>query len=332
MIFKFLNKLFNAIKSEKNNRDSTYRIAGIVENYEETGKVYAKINTRGTSKVFDKKISTLYEKKWLDGFNKEDVAYISFLYAAEETKQLPLIEFFPRKKQRVTRSVLGLGMLFITFLILSNLTAIKVSQISIFGSTITFPAALIFFPITYFFDDILTEVYGFQVSRLIIWGGLVCNTIFTFLTWVSVYLPASTVWSESTHHAETAYKLVFSGSPRIFFASAIAYFFGEFLNSTILAKLKILTSGKYFFLRVIGSTAVGVGIDSSLFCSIAFFNILPVSMIIDLILTQYIFKLFYEIVMIPFTYLLSALLKKVDNVNYYDFETKFNPFSLDLND
>lgn len=332
MKIKFIENFINIIKAEKNNRISKYCIVSIDENNENADEIFVKVNVRGTSKIFNKKISVLYQKKWLKDFDQEDVAYIAFLYAAEKTEQLPLIDMFPRKKHRITRNVLSLAMLFVTFLILSNLTAFKVSEISIFDYNVSFPAALIFFPLTYFFDDILTEVYGFKVSRLIIWGGLLCNTIFTLFSWLTVYLPASSNWNESTHHAEKAYELIFKGSPRIFLASAIAYFFGEFLNSTILSKLKVLTSGKYFFLRVIGSSAVGVGIDSILFCNIAFFNVLPISMITDIILTQYLFKLLYEILMLPITYVLSSLLKKADNVNYYDFHTKFNPFALDLKD
>lgn len=235
------------------------------------------------------------------------------------------------KNTPMTLSIIVIGMLFVTLLLASNICSFKVIQLSItstFG--LELPAAVIFFPLTYLFDDIITEVYGFKVSRLIIWTGLLCSGLFTMCTWLAVSLPASPMWSANTHNGQEAFELVLLGSSRIFLASAIAYFFGEFLNSIILAKLKVLTEGKYFFLRVIGSTAVGAGIDTSLFCHIAFYNILPEAIIWKIVVTLYLFKLIYEILMLPVTYGVVAFLKKKDGVDYYDRDTRFTPFSLKL--
>lgn len=238
-----------------------------------------------------------------------------------------------QNKALATRRVIFMGMLFVSFLIVSNLTAFKVVEIYLTKEFfINFPAALIFFPLTYFFDDILTEVYGFKVSRLIIWGGLACSAFVTFFTWVAVQLPASPVWDANTNHGASAYELVFSGSLRIFLASIAAYFFGEFLNSIILARLKVLTAGKYFSLRVMSSTAVGAGVDSIIFCTIAFWNIMPAHIIWEIIVTQYLIKLVYEFIMLPVTYSLVRYLKKTDQIDYYDANTRFNPFSLKLTD
>jgi uncharacterized integral membrane protein (TIGR00697 family) len=133
-----------------------------------------------------------------------------------------------QNKSSTTKRVVLLGMLFVTFLVVSNFTAFKVAEIQLTSDfTLNFPAALIFFPLTYFFDDILTEVYGFKISRLIIWGGMVCSALVTFCTWIAVYLPASPVWDANTHHGSEAYALVFQSSFRIFVASMLAYFCGE---------------------------------------------------------------------------------------------------------
>lgn len=232
----------------------------------------------------------------------------------------------------VTIRVVFLGMLFVSFLIVSNLTAFKIVEYHVFkGMIINFPAALVFFPLTYFFDNILTEVYGFKISRFIIWGGLFCSTLMTLCTWITVQLPVSPIWDANTHHGNAAYTLVFSGSIRVCLASMIAYFFGEFINATVLAKLKVLTHGRYFTLRVMSSSALGVGIDTVIFCNIAFWSVLPLPFIWTIIATQYIIKLAFEAIMLPVTWHLANYLKKKDKVDYFDNNTQFNPFSLTLN-
>lgn len=239
----------------------------------------------------------------------------------------------PPQQSIATKRIILIGMLFVTFLIVSNLTAFKVAAIQLTSHfAIEFPAALIFFPLTYFFDDILTEVYGFKMSRLIIWAGLACSALVTACTWIAVHLPASPIWDMNTQHGEKAYELIFTGSFRIFLASTLAYFFGEFFNSTILAKLKIITAGRYFALRILCSTAFGVGIDTLIFCHVAFWNVMPSAIIWKIIITLYLFKLGYEVMMLPVTYSLTNYLKRIDNIDYYDIHTKFNPFSLSLSD
>lgn len=236
-------------------------------------------------------------------------------------------------KQMPSKKIILMGMFFVSFLIVSNLTAFKVVEIYLTRDFfINFPAALIFFPLTYFFDDILTEVYGFKVSRLIIWGGLACSAFVTFFTWLAVQLPASPIWDKNTNQGAHAYELVFSGSLRIFIASILAYFFGEFLNSIALAYLKVVTAGKYLSLRVMSSTAIGAGIDSIIFCNVAFWNVLPHKIIWEIILTQYLLKLGYEFIMLPVTYSLTHYLKKSEQIDHFDTHTKFNPFSLRLSD
>jgi uncharacterized integral membrane protein (TIGR00697 family) len=235
------------------------------------------------------------------------------------------------QKPIITPHVLVLGVLFTTFLIAANVAGFKIVEINLPFLSIHFPAGLIFFPLTYFFDDTLTEVYGFKVSRLIIWTAFFCNILFVVSIWASTNLPSASSWTAAMPEADQAYKLVFASSSRIMIASMIAYFSGEFFNSIILAKLKILTSGKYFFLRIISSTVVGAGLDTVIFSNVAFWGIFSSALLWEIIFTEYIFKVGYEIVMLPVTYKIAAYLKRLDQVDHYDFNTRFNLFSLSLN-
>lgn len=217
-------------------------------------------------------------------------------------------------------SVILVGILFTAFLILSNIAAFKIAAVGNFF----FPAGLVFFPITYIFDDILTEVYGFKISRRIIWSALLANSIVFLGAWITTYLPYAPDW-----HGQDAYALIYRAAPRIFVASSFAYFFGEFTNSVILAKLKIKLSGRHLWLRVLASSAAGVGVDNLIFMHAAFLFTVPYSTVLTMFFTMYIAKLSYEICAIPFTYKVANYLKKKDNVDYYDFNTNFNPFSWD---
>lgn len=321
-----INKLFHRIKqlfqipSDKI-FSNAYRIISVDENYQNIAKVYVKVQATGKATIFDMPVSELYQKKWLDNFSHEDVAHIAALYSAEQTNKLDLIKRFPKQTAANRSSVISVGILFTTFLILSNLAAFKIAS---FGS-ISFAAGLIFFPLTYVFDDILTEVYGFKVSRRIIWTALLANTIVFLGTWLTIYLSPSPYWPH-----QQAYATVYQGTLRVFIASVISYFFGEFANSIILAKLKVLTSGERLWLRAITSTMIGVGIDTLLFTHIAFLFIIPYSGIWQIIGTMYLLKVLYEICALPITYHVSNYLKRTDNVDHYDVKTNFNPFSLEL--
>ncbi len=301
--------------------DEKYRIIAVDDSYENTGKVSVKIQVVGSNKTFTRPVSDLYTKFWLDYFNKEDVAHIAALYTAEHTQNLALIKKFPKRSPITRESVIVIGILFTAFLILANLTAFKL--VGFHG--LTFTAGLIFFPITYIFDDILTEVYGFKVSRRIIWIGLLANTIIIVGTLITTYLPPSPYWQD-----QAAYATVYQGTLRIFIASLVAYLAGEFANSIILAKFKIFTSGRYLWMRLVSSTMTGVGIDTILFIHIAFLFSTPYHILWQLIALVYIVKVSYEICAIPITYRVVNYLKRKDNVDHYDFGVQFNPFSLEV--
>lgn len=329
-------KAFNYIKkynpfNEKRVISAKYQVIAHEENYEGTGKIYVKVRMNGTRNAFYKPVGDLYKSEWIEDFSHEDSAFIAVLYLSEKQKAPEIVPLFPRKKQHLTRNVIILGMLFVSFLILSNLTASKIVELNLKilpfwpSFTLEFPAALIFFPVTYFLDDTLTEVYGFKVSRYIIWGGLFCNSLVSLGIFFSIILKPAHFWDY-----QQEYALILSSTYRVFLASIIGTFFGEFCNAVILSKIKILTSGKWLWFRVITSSSCGVAIDSLLFCVIAFYGSLSNSTIINMILTQYIFKVGYELCALPVTYFITGYLKKRDKVDYYDYGTNFNPFSLKL--
>lgn len=311
----------------------SYQIAGVVEANEKHG-ILINIIVNGSAKRFKKSIQEIYTKEWLQKFSHEDVAHIGFLIAAEYKGDFELVKQFPRKKNFISKNVVFLGMFFVCFLILSNLTAFKIGVINIpfINTTIEFPSALIFFPITYAFSNILTEVYGYKITRLIIWCGFLCSVVVLVGFWAVVQIPASEAWIVSTNNAQSSYQLLFTAYSRIFVASSIAYFVGEFINSMVLAKLKLLTAGKHLYARVVGSTLAAVSVDSSIFCLIAFYSVMSNSSVFGIVITQITFKVAYEIVMLPLTYKIVAYLKSKDRIDYYDINTKFNPFSFKTDD
>jgi queuosine precursor transporter len=217
--------------------------------------------------------------------------------------------------------------IFVTVLIISNIIAVKL--VSIGG--LVLPAAVILFPIGYIFGDILTEVYGYANARKVIWTGFFCNLLAVIAIWIGGILPAAPFWSagnfQSPDTAQQAYSAILGFTPRLLVASFIAYLIGEFLNSFVLAKLKVRTRGRFLWVRTIGSTLVGEGADSLFFITIAFYGILPTGALFTTILSQWAFKVVYEILATPLTYLVVNFLKKKENEDYFDRNTDFNPVS-----
>ena len=183
--------------------------------------------------------------------------------------------------------------LFITLLLSSNLIAIKL--VDLFGQTL--PAAILVFPIIYILGDVLTEVYGFKRARQTIFIGFGCNLIFVAIVWTSIQLSPSTAFEN-----QSSYETILGTTPRILLASFCGYLVGELSNSFLLIKIKTATQGKWLWMRTIGSTIVGEGLDSVLFITIAFLPILPLSVVVEMILVQWIIKVTYEIIATPLTY------------------------------
>jgi uncharacterized integral membrane protein (TIGR00697 family) len=216
---------------------------------------------------------------------------------------------------------------FVTVLICSNLIGpAKAAQIDLpLLGAVTFGAGVLFFPISYVFGDILTEVYGYARARRVIWAGFGGLAFASFMAFVVVALPPAPEWKN-----QPAYEIAFGSTWRIAAASMFAYFCGEFANSFVLAKLKILTAGKWLWTRTIGSTIVGEAVDSVLFYPLAFYGsgILPDEIIPKLVLVQFLAKVGVEVAFTPVTYKVVAVLKRAENEDYYDRDTNFSPFTL----
>ncbi len=189
----------------------------------------------------------------------------------------------------------------------------------------TFGAGVLFFPMSYLFGDILTEVYGYSRSRRVVWVGFAALIFSSFMSWVVVSLPPASGWDK-----QFIYEEIFGGTWRIVAASMIAYFIGEFCNSYVLAKMKIATKGKHLWARTIGSTVVGESIDTLIFYPLAFYGLWPTSVLISVMIGQYCLKVLWEVAATPFTYKIVAFLKKAENEDYYDKDTQFTPFKMSV--
>jgi uncharacterized integral membrane protein (TIGR00697 family) len=209
--------------------------------------------------------------------------------------------------------------IFITCLITANITAVKL--VSIFGFVV--PAAIVIFPISYIFGDVLTEVYGYRQARQVIWLGFFCNLLAVLAIWIGQILPAATFWD-----GQEAYTRILGYTPRILVASFLAYLVGEFANAYVLARMKVATNGRWLWMRTIGSTLVGQGLDSLVFISLAFWGTIPLAGLATAIVTQWLFKVVYEAIATPATYGVVNHLKRVEGIDTYDRHTRFNPLVL----
>jgi len=189
---------------------------------------------------------------------------------------------------------------------------------------LTFLAGVIFFPISYLFGDILTEVYGYARDRRVVWSGLGALVFASFMAWVVVNLPPAEHWKSN----QQAVQDIFGNTPRIVLASIIAFWCGSFVNSYVMAKMKVWTQGRWLWSRIIGSTLCGELVDSMLFHGIAFLGPWPTEQVVSVGFTQYLLKSGWEIVATPLTYQIVAFLKRKENEDYYDRDTNFTPFSL----
>jgi hypothetical protein len=188
---------------------------------------------------------------------------------------------------------------------------------------LVFGTGNLFFPISYIFDDVLTEVYGYARARRVIWSGLTALIFASVMATVVVKLPPAPDWN-----GQAAYETIFGQTPRIVFASITAFFCGEFANSYTLAKMKVWTNGKALWSRIVGSTIVGEGVDSLVFYPCAFLGVWDTRLVITVMVSNYLLKVLWEIVATPLTYRIVAALKRAEGEDYYDRGTRFTPFSL----
>jgi hypothetical protein len=220
---------------------------------------------------------------------------------------------------KVSQLFVIVSAIFVTCLISANIIAVKVISLG----PLFLPAAVIVFPLSYIFGDILTEVYGYRWARRIIWLGFLCNLIFVFFAWIGQILPPAPFWE-----GQTAYISILGYTPRLLAASFFGYLAGEFLNSFVLAKMKILTRGRWLWSRTISSTVIGEGVDTLIFITLAFIG--TPSFVPVMILYHWLWKVGIEVVATPVTYLVVNYLKKKESIDSYDYETNFNPFSMKI--
>ncbi len=220
---------------------------------------------------------------------------------------------------KVSKWFVVIAAIFITSLITANLIAVKL--VDLFGFIL--PAGIIIFPVSYIFGDVLTEVYGYRLTRLVIWLGFFCNLLAVVAIFIGQMLPPASFWAD-----QAAYETILGYTPRLLLASFVAYLFGEFANSYVLARLKLLTQGRWLWLRTISSTLVGQGLDSLIFILLAFVGTIPLAGLANAILTQWLFKSLYEALATPVTYMVTNYLKRVEGLDVFDYETDFNPIAL----
>jgi uncharacterized integral membrane protein (TIGR00697 family) len=209
---------------------------------------------------------------------------------------------------------------FVTVLLCANLIgAGKVASVAGF----TFGAGVLFFPVSYVFGDILTEVYGYARARKVVWAGFAASVFAAFMAWTVVKMPPAPGWPN-----QAAMETVFGSAPRIVFASILAYCAGEFSNSYVLARMKVAMEGRALWMRTIGSTVAGELVDSLIFYPLAFLGTWPTSLVLQVMATNYGLKVLWEALMTPLTYRIVAFLKRAEREDYYDRHTDFTPFSL----
>jgi len=217
---------------------------------------------------------------------------------------------------------------FVAVLLCSNLIGVhKVSSVNLpFYGEYIYGAGVLFFPISYLFGDILTEVYGYARSRKVIWAGFGALIFASLMSIVVTALPSAETMSAGQ---QQALDLIFGQTPRIVLASLTAFWLGEFVNSFVLAKMKLFSAGKYLWMRTIGSTVLGECADSLVFYPIAFYGTWSNEQLISVMIGNYFIKVLWEVLATPFTYLIVDFLKRAEQVDYFDKNTNFNPFSLE---
>ena len=231
----------------------------------------------------------------------------------------------PAQQARVYRYYDMIMAAFVCVLLCANLIGVsKVAELHVFGQELRFGAGNLFFPLSYLFGDVLTEVYGYARSRKVVWAGFGSLAFASVMSFVVVHLPPARGWN-----GQAVIEAAFGSTWRIALASLIGYFCGEFANSVTLAKLKVLTQGRMLWTRTIGSTIVGEACDTLVFYPLAFMGVWSNEVLVAVMIANYCIKVSWEVVATPLTYRVVAALKRAEGEDYYDVHTNFTPFSLE---
>ena len=209
--------------------------------------------------------------------------------------------------------------LFVTCLLTANVTASKLIAVG----RLTLTAGIVIFPVSYILGDVLTEVWGYGPTRRVIWLGFACNLVMVAAIWAGGALPAAPFWK-----GQAAWDEILGQTPRLLAASFVAYLVGEFANAYVLARLKIATAGRWLWVRTIGSTVVGEGLDSLVFVALAFAGTVSSGILVEIFVNQWLVKVVYEAAATPLTYAAVGWLKSREQIDVYDVHTDFNPLRL----
>lgn len=215
----------------------------------------------------------------------------------------------------ISKTLACIAVVYVACLLISNLVAGKMWAVT---ENITLPAAVVLFPVTYIIGDVFTEVYGFRNARTVIWLGFGCSFFAVIMYFIVLALPHPGFWTN-----QEAFQAVLGTTPRVAIASFLGYLFGEFSNSMVLSKLKVKMGGKKLFVRTILSTVIGEGFDSVIFVTVSFLGTMDTKTVVQMILFQYLFKVIYEIVCTPLTYLVINTLKKKEGIDVYDVDVRY---------
>jgi uncharacterized integral membrane protein (TIGR00697 family) len=225
----------------------------------------------------------------------------------------------PRASHPLSWRFVGCTAVFVACLLTANIIAAKLIVVG----GVVLPAGIVIFPVSYIVADVLTEVWGYAAARRVIWLGFACNALMVMAVWVAGEMTPAPVWK-----GQAAYAEILGQTPRIVLASFVAYLVGEFANAFVMAKLKIATEGRFLWVRTIGSTVVGEGLDSLVFVALAFGGQVPNPVLITMMTGQWVGKVAYEAAATPLTYVVVAWLKTREHLDAYDRMTDFNPIRL----
>lgn len=304
------------VKAFKTRTSRLYKIIELYKNNDEQQMVVVKIidDPHGVFTMpVHKLVST--RKDLLSGFSINDIVNIIGLATNEKMPQIMEIRQSPYKFYSL------LAMLFGAILVISNILSSKLILVAGYSMT----GGQIVFPFSYMLGDIITEVYGYKRSRLLIWGSIFCNIVFIFFAEIAIHVSPSPYY-----HLNNEFALIIGSVPRVIVASLIGYFCGEFINSFVLSNLKILDKGRHIWRRLSGSSVIAVAVASCVFTCTAFIGTIPVAEVLFLMLRVYAACLIYIIMLLPLTMYLIGKLKKMEKIDIYDFNINYSPFSLDV--
>lgn len=237
-----------------------------------------------------------------------------------------------RQATRITEAVIGLAIAFVSFLLISNAMGARVCETTFpwtpWGEplTLTYSAALISFPFAYLFASVLTEVYGYRISRVVIWGGLAANLVLVTFLALMACLPTSPAWAAQTGFTDEVQRHWFEAITHMFVASVSACFVGEFANAATLARMKVLMTGRLASVRIMVASALAAFLDTTVFGLIAFAYVLSAGQLASMIALEFVFKFGFQLLLLPVTVWLARWLKRVDGIDHYDVATSLNPF------